>query len=340
MDATHSIRRDKRPIYVAVVITISLSVGSVGYWLIESDWSYLDSLYMAIIAVSTVGFGEVHPLSNEGRAFTVFYLFMNMAVTIYAATTMTSYILEGHLGGAIRRRRLEKQLSMLQNHVIICGFGRVGRAAAEQLQFSRSGLVIVDNDEDMVGKARGLGYPAVQGLATDEDVLQRAGVERARGVMGALGTDNDNITLCLVVRDMNPDVTLVCRSTTDASVRLLKRAGATHVISPYEIGGARMATMLVHPEVLQFLDVTMHTGDAEVHLESVEVAARGPLDGKVLRETRCFAESGTIVIGMVDPEANVSVNPPRDALLEAGMTLIVLGDADQQEELRQILGKG
>jgi voltage-gated potassium channel len=323
-----------------MVILGSLGFGSLGYWLIEGDWTYLDCIYMAIIAVTTVGFREVHPLSDEGRAFTVIYLFLNMAVTIYAATTMTSYILEGHLGGAIRRRRLEKQLSMLQNHVIICGFGRVGRAAAEQLQFSRSGLVIVDHDEDTVGKARALGYPAVQGLATDEDVLQRAGVGRARGVMGALGTDNDNITLCLVVRDMNPDVTLVCRSTTDTSVRLLKRAGATHVISPYEIGGARMATMLVHPEVLQFLDVTMHTGDAEVHLESVEVAARGPLDGKVLRETRCFAESGTIVIGMVDREANVTVNPPRDALLEAGMTLIVLGDADQQEELRQILGKG
>jgi len=314
--------------------------GAIGYWAIERDWSFLESLYMAVISVTTVGFGEVRPLSPAGRAFTVGFLGANMLVTVYAATLLTSYILEGHLGGAIRRRRLERRLASLRGHVLVCGYGRVGRSAAARLADARIGVLIVDNRPEAAERAQHDGFPALEGGATEEEVLLQAGLDRAAGVIGALATDNDNITLALTVRDLRPDIPLVCRATGETEARLLRRAGATHVLSPYDIAGARMATMLVQPEVLQFLDVAMEAGEATVRLESVAVEPRSGVAGKVLRETRCFAESGTIVVGSVAPDGGVTVNPPRSLRIEPGSTLIVMGDDAQLGKLRDMLAQG
>jgi len=314
--------------------------GALGYWAIERDWSFLESLYMAVISVTTVGFGEVRPLSAAGRVFTVAFLAANMLVTVYAATLLTSYILEGHLGGAIRRRRLERRLASMNGHVIVCGYGRVGRSAAARLADARISVLVVDKLADSVERAQHDGFAALEGGATDEDVLLQAGLDRAAGVIGALATDNDNITLALTVRDLKPDIPLVCRATGDTEARLLRRAGATHVLSPYDIAGARMATMLVQPEVLQFLDVAMEAGEATVRLESVPVEPGSRVAGKVLRETHCFADSGTIVVGCVAPDGGVTVNPPRSLRIEPGSTLIVMGDDGQLGRLRDMLAGG
>lgn len=314
-------------------------LGAVGYAGIEG-WNALDSLYMAALAVTTVGFTEVHPLSEAGRAFTLFYLAVNLGLMAIAGAAVTSYLVEGHVGGALRRQRLERELSRLSGHVILCGFGRMGCAAALELRRSRVQLAVIEKREEVARYAREEGFLLLEASAFDEEALEKAGLQRARGVICALGSDADNLTLTLTVRDMRQDIPIVGRATGPTEQRLMRRAGATHVISPYEAGGLRMATMVTRPEVVQFLDVTMHAGERVIRLDSIPVLAGSQAAGRILRETRCFAESGTMVVGLVGPEGQTTVNPPRDSILAAGSTLIVLGDDDQLADLRARLARG
>ncbi len=320
-----------------LLLAASAALGATGYFLIERDWSLGDAFYMAVLGLTTVGFDEVHDLSTAGRRFTTVYLCVNMILGIFAATSITSYLLEGQVGGALRRQRLERQLAKLTDHYIVCGYGRVGCAAAQELRRGGRSLVVIDRREGSIGRATEDGFLVLEGCAFDEEVLQRAGIDRAAGVIAALGEEAENITLVITVRDMRRDVTLVARANGETEERLLRKAGATHVISPYEIGGARMATMLTRPEVLQFLDVTTHAGDCAFRLDSIAVTEGSPVAWKVLRETQCFAESSTIVVGVIDPAGDVRVNPPRAALLAPGSTLIVLGDDSQLAHLRRLL---
>jgi voltage-gated potassium channel len=324
---------------VALALAGWVALGALGYMVIE-DWSYLDSGYMAVIGITTVGFTEVHPLSAARRGFTVFYLAVNLVLMIVAGSAITSYLLEGHVGGALRRQRLEHQLAKLSNHVILCGFGRMGCAAAQELRRSGVPLVVIENRPDVIAYAKEQGFLHYEGSAFDEEVLRRVGLDRARGVIAALGSDADNLTLTLTIRDMQGDIPIVGRATGDTERRLMRRAGATHIISPYEAGGVRMAAMISRPEVVQFLDVTMMAGDRAIRLESITVAAEAPVAGKVLRETHCFAESGTIVVGLVEPDGTVTVNPPRGSTLAPGATIIVLGDEDQLAHLHRLLKPG
>jgi voltage-gated potassium channel len=329
--------RDPRPAAIVVILGASLLVGTVGFRATEG-WSLLDALYMSAISVTTVGYGEVHPLSESGRAFAAVLVVVNMALTVYAATLLTSYVLEGHLGGAIRRRRLERRLARAHNHVIVCGYGRVGRSAARHLQLIRTDTIVIEDDPTAAEAARIDGFLVLERSATDEEALALAGIDCARGVIGALATDRDNITLALTARDLRADVPIICRATDDAAERLLRRAGATHVMTPYTIGGQRMATMLVRPHVLQFLDVTMHAGDTTFHLDSIEVRGDSRVAGKVLRETRCFAETDTMVVGVIGRDGRAVINPPRTLVIEPGITLIVLGSDDQISAVRAALG--
>lgn len=324
------------PVRVLLLVGTSVAYGTLGYHLIEG-WGLLDSVYQAVITISTVGFTEVKPLSPGGRVFTILFISVNTLLMVYVATTLTSYILEGHLGGAIRRRKMDQRLNGLCGHVIVCGYGRVGRAAAEELRRGGTDVVVIDSTQEGVAAAQGDGYLALHGSAYNEDLLQRAHLGRASGVIAALTQGSDNITLALTVRDMRADIPLVCRAASEVEQRLLRRAGATHVLSPYEIGGSRMATMLTRPEVLQFLDVTMHAGECVFRLESVRVTEDSPVAWKVLRETQCFAESATIVIGVIDADGSVTVNPPRSMQIMPGSTLIVLGNDDQIGKLRELL---
>jgi voltage-gated potassium channel len=310
--------------------------GALGYMVIER-WPFLDALYMAVIGITTVGFTEVHPLSPAGRGFTILYLAVNVVLMIIAGSAITSYLLEGHVGGALRRQRLERELARLENHVVLCGFGRMGCAAALELRRSAVPIVVVENRPEVAAYAREHGFLIAEGSAFDEAILERVGLRRARGVIAALGSDSANLTLTLTVRDMQVDIPIVGRATGETEQRLMRRAGATHVISPYETGGIRMATMITRPEVLQFLDVTMQAGERTIRLDSLRVHADSPVSGKVLRETRCFAESGTIVVGLIQPSGEVTINPPRQSEIAPGATLIVLGDDAQLGDLRRML---
>ncbi len=310
--------------------------GTAGYVVVEG-WAPLDALYMAVLGSTTVGFTEVHNLSQSGREFTVVFLAVNSVLMIVAGSAITSYLVEGHIGGALRRQRLERELARLHDHIILCGFGRMGCAAAQELRRSGVPLVVVENRPEVAVYAREQGFLIAEGSAFDEELLQRVGVARARGVIAALGSDADNLTLTLTVRDLRSDILIVGRATGDTEERLMRRAGATHVISPYATGGARMAAMITRPEVLQFLDVTMHAGERVIRLDSIRVAPDSPVAWKVLRETQCFSASGTIVVGLIDPGGAVRINPPRQSQIPPESTLIVMGDDSQLAHLRTLL---
>ncbi len=327
----------RRAGFAMLLLAASVVMGGVGYYVIERNWSLGDAFYMAVLGLTTVGFDEVHELSEAGRRFTMVFLSLNLVLGIYAATSITSYLLEGQVGGAIRRQRLERQLARLKDHFIVCGYGRVGCAAAHELRRSGRGLVVVDRREASVARASEAGLLVLEGCAFEEDVLHKAGIERAAGGGAALGEEAENITLTLTVRDLRRDVPIVARANGESEERLLRRAGATHVISPYEIGGVRMASMLTRPQVVQFLDVTTHAGECDFRLDSVPVTETSRVAGKVLRETTCFTESSTIVVGIIAPAGDVTVNPPRGTRLLPGSTLIVLGDDAQLAHLRSLL---
>lgn len=335
MRGVHDAPRGRVLVAVAALALWGVA-GALGYMVVEG-WSPLEALYMAILGSTTVGFTEVHSLSGAGREFTIVFLAINSVLMIVAGSAITSYLVEGHIGGALRRQRLERELAKLSDHIILCGFGRMGCAAALELRRSGVPIVVVENRPEVAGYAREQGFLIAEGSAFDEDILQRVGLQRARGVIAALGSDAANLTLTLTVRDMRGDIPIVGRATGETEQRLMRRAGATHVISPYETGGIRMATMITRPEVLQFLDVTMQAGERTIRLDSVQVAAGSRVAGKVLRETRCFADSGTIVVGLIEPTGEVTINPPRQSEITPGATLIVLGDDAQLADLRQML---
>ena len=245
-------------------------VGTVGYVLL--GFGVLDATYQTVTTITTVGFREVEPLDGAGQVFTIVLILAGVGTALYTLTVGLELIVEGHLGAVMERRRMDKRIDGLRNHVILCGWGRVGRAIAKELGDARREIVIVDNDPERVATVDRLPY--VLGDATSDDVLRQAGIEHAGALVAALSTDAANLFITLSGRALRPDLFIVARAREDSSIEKLARAGADRVVNPQEIGGARMAAFLLHPHVTEFLDVVMRDRSIELRLEEVEVRGR------------------------------------------------------------------
>lgn len=309
--------------------------GAVGYHLL-AHLNPLDSVYMAITTLFTVGFREMGDVNAYTKLFTIFYLITGLGVATYALSNLTALILEGDLRGYFLERRMEKRLDDLKDHIIVCGFGKMGFQAAWELKKAGIPFVIVEQDETKGRSPRFAGELILYGNAMEELILERAGIRRARGLITALTTDADNVLVTLTVKQIRPDLPVVARSAKLGTERQLKAAGADHIVSPYEIGGRRMAALLLKPEMMNFFDVVLQSEQLELGLERIAIAPGSLLVGQTLREARLRHATGALLVGLVHTGTGLRFNPAGNERFQVGDELLVMGPAEALEILTRL----
>lgn len=321
-----------------VLLAVLMGGGTAGYALIEG-WPVGDSLYMTVITVTTVGYGEVKHLSQAGRYFTIGLIVFSIATLGYSVTTLIGFIFEGQILKAVRGRRMQREIERLRDHYIICGCGVVGKEVA--LEFKEAGVpfVVVERDLAAAELPKGESFLVIEGDAVADEVLIEAGIERARGLISALRDDGLNVFVVLTARQLNPRLKIVARAAEARTVSKLMKAGADRVISPYPIAGRRMASAILRPSVVDFLDVVMEGGDVTLRMEEVRVTAGSPLLGRSLRESEIGRHTGAMIIGIHGPDGRTRMNQSANASLSAivlqeGDCLIALGSEAQLKSLK------
>jgi voltage-gated potassium channel len=321
---------------VGLVLTVTVG-GTLGYIVIEG-WSAFDALYMTVITITTVGYREVHPLSRGGEAFTMVLLLAGVGTVFYVASLAVAAIIEGHLAirwDALRRGRM---IDSLQDHFIICGYGRMGRIIVEE--FRRQGVphLVVDRDPDLVHDVIERGGLGVAADASGEDVLQKIGIHKARGLIAAVGTDAENVYIVLSARLLRPDLYIIGRAETDDAVRKLKKAGADRVISPYQIGAQHIAMTALRPAVVDFVQLATSTSAEHLDLaiEQVRIAPSAALVGQSIVGANLRQRFGVVIVGIQRATGKMEFNPPPDALMQAGDQIIVMGKPDNLKQLELI----
>lgn len=302
---------------VAIVI-----IGTIGYEVIEG-WAFLDSIYMTITTITTVGFREVHPLSDTGRIFSIVLIIFGVGGALYVLTSIMGYILEGQFGITVGRRRMKNKIARLKEHFILCGYGRVGQAIAQAFSGEGAPFVIIANNEEHIAKAEKEGYLCILGDATSDEVLKEAGIEQAHGLVSAVGSDTDNTFITLSAREMHPELFIEARSSSPESEGKLRRAGADRVISPHAIGGRRMAMLALRPAVVDFIDTVAYGRGRQLELENVDVADDSSLVGRTMEQAR--SKDGITVLAMRKKSGKLLANPPGEEIIEDGDRLIVIG---------------
>lgn len=317
-----------------ILLLVVIVVGTVGYWLL--GFGAVDALYQTITTVATVGFREVEPLSTIGKFFTMALILFGVGATLYAFSVLIETLLEGRLLDLLGRRRMQRTIGSMHDHVIICGWGRVGKAIAAEVAEAGRDLVVIDIDESRLADTD---LAAICGDATDDAILIAAGIERASALVAAVDVDASNSFITLGARAMRPDLFIVSRARSVDSEEKLRRAGADRVVNPQNIGGARMAAFVLHPHVAEFLDVVMHERNLEFRLEELPITAGSPLVGTTLRETHLRDRTGALVLAVRRADGTFATNPSPDTLLEAGQVLIAIGTGDELDAVSALLGR-
>ena len=324
-----------RSFMIAIMsIMIVLSVGTAGYMLIEG-WPPLDSFFMTVITVTTIGFGEVHPLSNEGKIFTLILILSGIGSVGYAVLTGTKMVVEGEIKQIITRRRSMKAVERIKDHFIICGFGRMGSLICNRLHERGIPFVVVEDKPEIQDKIIEIGYFLSPGDATEEEVLIKAGIKRARGLVSVLDSDASNVYVVLTARVVNPDLEIIARAAEEGAQKKLLRAGANRVVSPYQIGGMRMVMGILKPAVMSFLEEAMDYDKLNVELEEVKVGERSVYSGKRLVDTDIRKELNLIIIAIKKADGQMVFNPGPYTAIEDNDTLIAMGERQSLARFEQ-----
>jgi voltage-gated potassium channel len=327
----------RTPLLKAGIALATLSaIGTAGYMTI-TGLGFTDALYMTVITLTTVGYREVAPLGPAGQYFTMALLVSGLGVVIYAATLLARDVIEGELQRGFGRRRVQRAIEKASGHIVVCGFGRMGRMVCRELSAKPAEFVVIDRDAEALRLAEAEGHPCVAGDAAEDAVLEAAGITRARGLVAALSTDADNVYVVLSARELNPDLTIVARAEDERSERKLLHAGATRVVSPYAIGGHRMAHALIRPTVLDVIDLATQSRGLELQIEEVEVTAKSFCDGVALGDSGLREEAGLIIIAVRKPDGQTTFNPAPDTSLAAGDRLVLMGQTGSLREIEQRL---
>jgi voltage-gated potassium channel len=326
----------RRLLLLASGLAILLTIGASGYILIDG-YPPFEAFYMALTTATTVGYAEIRPLSTAGRIFNAFYLAISVSTVFLYIGVITQTILELELTDVFAKRRQKKMIDQLNDHYIVCGFGRVGRGAAAEMKDAGVKYLIVDRDADRVHCAMRAGMQAVQADCTQDDTLREAGVGRARGLVTALATDADNLYVILSAKAMNPNLHIATRINEEEAEVKLRRAGADVVFAPYSTAGHRLAQSLLRPHVYEFLDFTTQSIGLDVRIEQVQVSAQSALVSKMLRETQIRRDLGVIVLAIRKPGGRMSFNPSAETVVDAGDSLIVMGPPDRLAQLERLV---
>ena len=323
----------KRLALTAGLILLIISFGTFGYMFIEG-WQFFDGLYMTIITLTTVGYREVHDLSFRGQLFTIVLIIGGVGTVFYALSTGAKIILEGELQEIFGRKRLEKKIKDLKDHYIICGYGRMGRIIARELEEKHIDFVAIEKDDDTAfEKEDTLIY---RGDATKDEVLKELGIDRARGLISVLPTDAENMYVVLSARELNPKLTIVARAGDEGSEKKLVRAGADRVVSPYYIGGLRIAHTVLKPAVVDFIEFATKSGNIDLQMEEISIMDNSKLVGFTLDECGIGRELGIIIVGIKTQAGEMKFNPTFRSTISAGDTLIALGEISKLKVLEDM----
>lgn len=329
----------RRLAIVLGAIALMLTVGTAGFVLI-SHYPVFDAFYMSLLTITTVGYAEIHPLDHYGRIFNSFLIFFGVSVMFLAVGAITQTIIELELNQFFAKRRVRRMIDNLNDHFIICGFGRVGRGAANELQRAGVPFLVIDNHDDKVERAMKSGMLAVLGDASRDENLRDLGISRAKGLIAALSSDADNLFLILSAKGLNPNLIISARVSEEGSEQKFKRAGADAVFAPYDITGTRLAQAILRPHVSTFLDFTTMGMGINVSIEQVRVDEGCEYVSKSLGQIKLRSEMGVIVLAIRKAAGTMLFNPDADALISAGDYLIAMGDAKQLRKLEKMLAVG
>jgi voltage-gated potassium channel len=329
---------DRTPHLIIVVLLAAflVALGTAGYVVIE-DWSVLDSLYMTVITLSTIGYGEVNPVSQPGRIFTLILIVMGVGFFLYVIGNVVQFLVEGRIRLILGRHKLDKQIGQLNNHYIVCGYGRMGRAFCRYLTQKHLKFVVIEKNADRIPVMNTDQVLYVVGEATIEDNLITAGVTRASNLIAALGTDADNVFLVLLAKGLNPELYVVARASQNASKKPLDTAGADVVVSPFDIGARRMAHAILRPNVIRFLEFAFADESTDIHIEEIPVAASSKLVDVSLQESGIRQTYNLIILSMIKADGEMLFNPSASTTIGAGEKVIAVGSNESLMKLEKIL---
>jgi len=320
----------KSKLYKAVLLLLVVIITGVAGYMYFSDDTFINALYMTIITITTVGFGEVHPLSSSERLFTIFLILMSVTVLGYALSLLTEYIASGEFFDKLKFKKVQKKIEELSKHTIVCGYGRNGKQAVAKLKKFKKPLVIIENDKERIKEVEASGLLYIEGNATDDAVLEKSGIKKASSLITALPSDADNLFVVLSAKQLNNGMTIVSRASNDTSDSKLRIAGADNVIMPDRLGGDHMASLLVTPDLVEFVDKLAIDAENATHLEEI-VVDNLPKEflKKSIRDLDLRRKTGCTVIGFKTPDNEYVINPEADIQLVSKSKLIVLGSLEQ-----------
>jgi len=324
----------RKIIYSLLTLIVLISAGTFGYTVIEG-WPFFDALYMTIITLSTVGYSEIHNLSHGGEIFTICLIVLGVGTIAYTIGSLLQFMVEGQLYQILGRKKVQKQIDRLEGHYIICGYGRIGRHISHEFAAKPVPFIVVENRQEHCQQLENDGYFYIEGDATRDEVLEQAGIQRAKGLITSVTSDSANVFIVLTARGLNPHLFIMARASEDGVEVKLKRAGANKVVSPYTIGATRMAQAILRPSVVDFIDIAIGRESIELQMEEIPVAPESRLVGKDLSQSGIRKDLGLIIIG-IKRDDQMIFNPEATTIIEAGHILIALGEYPDIQKLEII----
>ncbi|HDH04138.1 MAG TPA: potassium channel protein [Nitrospirae bacterium] len=326
----------RKLIYPVISILGVISFGTIGYTVIE-NWSLFDSLYMTIITLTTVGYEEVHVLSKSGRVFSIVLILSGVGSMLYALGVGARVLLEGEIRDILGRKKLTKKIANLKNHYIICGYGRMGNIICREMLQNKAPFIVVEGNPDVVA-SMDANLLALHGDATQDAVLKQAGIDRARGLISVLSSDADNLYVVLSARGLKSGLKIVARASEEGAEQKLLRAGADNVVSPYSIGGLRIAHRLLKPAVVDFIEFATRSGNLELQMEEIKVKGTSHIIDRSLDECGIRKEMGIIIVAIKRESGEMKFNPTSTSIIKQGDTLVAMGETKQLKALEDLVG--
>ena len=300
-------------------------------------WNFLDALYMTVITLTTVGYGEVHEVSRIGQIYTILLIFIGVAFILFVAGSVVQFMVEGRIRTILGRRSLDKKIDRLKNHYIVCGYGRIGKVLCNQLKRKPIDLVVIDKNRELIPILDDDKVLYLSGDASDEAILHKAGILRAKGLIAVLATDTDNVFLVLTARQLNPDLYIIARASRDDSKLKLQAAGANKVESPYEMGAVSMAQRIIRPTVTNFLNIAFAHKRKDIQMEEIPVNSSSGLINVMLKDSGIRQQFNLIIIAIKKPDGSMLFNPSYETVIEAGDTVIAVGQEGNLQKLENKL---
>ncbi len=318
------------------ILLLLVSLGTAGYMVIEG-WRFLDAFYMTVITLATVGFQEIHHLSDAGRVFTILLIVFGVSVLGYTVGKLAQIMFEGQFQRFLGRKKVEKSIEALRDHYIVCGYGRIGALICREFAAKPIPFVVVESSPAVIEKIEEDNMLFLRGNATEDETLLKAGIKRARGLVSVVTSDTENVYITLTARGLNPDLYILARSGEPGSDIKLKRAGANKVVSPYQIGGNRMAQAILRPNVVDFIEIATGREHIDLQMEEIFIPDRSPFLGQNLKDAGLRRDTGVIIVGIKKATGRMVFNPGSSSILEARDTLIVLGQPSEIVKLESLV---